>query len=59
MVKKKTPLVVGQGKDMQFNPVIWEKWQSDACDRDKWKHGRASDSYRNNYDRIKWNPSAD
>ena len=54
-MKSKIPLVVGQGKDMQFNPPVWEKWQSDACDRDMWKHGRISDPYRDNYDKIKWN----
>ena len=48
-------LVVGQGKDMQFNPKIWEKWNSDACDTDDWKHGRVSDLYRDNYDNVKWN----
>lgn len=48
------PLVVGEGKDMQFNPKTWEKWNSDACDADDWKHGRVSDRYRDNYDKIKW-----
>jgi hypothetical protein len=48
------PLVVGSGKDMQFNPEIWEKWNSDACDADDWKHGRVSDLYRKNYQNIQW-----
>ena len=48
-------LVVGKGSDMQFNPVLFEKWNSDACDADDWKHGRVSDLYRDNYDNIKWN----
>jgi len=47
-------LVVGEGSDMQFNPKVWEQWNSDACDRDDWKHGRVSDRYRQNYDKIKW-----
>lgn len=48
------PMVIGEGKDMQFNPVLWEKWNSDACDADDWKHGRVSDPYRENYGGIKW-----
>jgi hypothetical protein len=50
----KEPLVVGKGKDMQFNPTIWEQWNSDACDADDWKHGRVSQPYRDNYDNIQW-----
>jgi len=48
------PLVVGSGSDMQIRPDLWEKWNSDACDKDMWKHGRISDPYRDNYDKIKW-----
>ncbi len=48
------PMVVGEGSDMQFNPVLWEKWNSDACDADDWKHGRVSDPYRSHYDQVKW-----
>lgn len=58
MIPQKSPqkpaLVVGEGKDMQFNPTVWEKWNSDACDADDWKHGRKSDAYRENYDQINW-----
>ncbi len=53
-VRNKVPLVVGEGSDMQFNPPVWEKWQSDACDADDWKHGRVSDKYLDHYDDIKW-----
>lgn len=53
--KVSSPLVVGSGKNMQFNPHVWEKWNSDACDKDMWKHGRISDAYRKRYDLIKWN----
>jgi len=53
-VKNSDPLVVGQGSDMQVNPKVWEKWNSDACDADDWKHGRVSDPYRTGYDKIKW-----
>lgn len=51
---QKQALVVGEGKDMQFNPTLWNKWQNDACDADDWKHGRVSDLFRNNYDNIQW-----
>jgi len=51
------PLVVGEGSDMQFNPTVWEKWNSDACDADDWKHGRVSESYRKGYDKINWKGS--
>ena len=47
-------LVVGEGSDTQFNPKTWQQWQNDACDKDMWKHGRISDPYRDNYDKIKW-----
>lgn len=47
-------LVVGRGSDMQFNPKMWKQWNEDACDADMWKHGRISDPYRDNYDKIKW-----
>ena len=55
MVKK--GLVIGKGKDMQFRPEIWEKWNSDASDRDQWKHGRVTSLYQKNYDKIKWEPN--
>ena len=48
------PLVVGKGKDMKFRDDIWEKWNSDACDRDPWKHGRVTCLYQKNYEKIKW-----
>jgi len=48
-------LVVGKGKDMKFRDDIWEKWNSNACDRDQWKHGRVTCLYQKNYDQIKWN----
>jgi len=47
-----TPIVVGKGKDMQFNPPVIKTWREDACDADNWKHGRVSDPYRDNYERI-------
>ncbi len=56
-------LVVGEGKDMQFNPDTYEQWQQDACDRDLWKHGRVSNAFRDGialengqtgYDNINW-----
>jgi len=47
-------LVVGEGSDMQINPVLWEQWNSDACDADDWKHGRVSNPYREYYDQIQW-----
>lgn len=46
------PLVVGAGKNMQFNPPVFKSWQEDACDADDWKHGRVTEAYRDNYDRI-------
>ncbi len=51
---ERQPFITGEGSDMQVNPVLWEKWNSDACDADDWKHGRTSDRYRGNYDSIKW-----
>ncbi|MDZ4243849.1 MAG: hypothetical protein U1C57_01960 [Candidatus Doudnabacteria bacterium] len=50
----KGPLVVGTGSNQRFRDDVWQKWQEDACDRDQWKHGRISDPYRENYDKIKW-----
>jgi len=52
--RNKPPLVVGTGKDMQFNPKMWEKWNADACRADSWKHGRVSKIYREKYDQIRW-----
>jgi len=52
--RKKVPLVVGTGKDMHFHPETWEKWNTDACRADLWKHGRVSKKYREKYDLIKW-----
>ena len=52
--KKKEPIVVGTGKDMRFRDDLWEKWNSDACDADKWKHGRVRNAYRDGYDQIDW-----
>ena len=51
---KNQPLIIGEGSNMEINPTLWEKWNSDACDRDDWKHGRVKQNYLDNYDLIEW-----
>lgn len=53
--KKHFPaLLQGKGKELQFKPDVWEQWNSEACDKDQWKHGRVSELYRIGYENIKW-----